>query len=45
MPNFARLQIAFKNLYVRIAIAALLGVIAAVATTIKIDGAAIKPQG
>ncbi len=31
MPNFARLQIAFKNLYVRIAIAALLGVIAAVA--------------
>ncbi|MFC0254397.1 AAA family ATPase [Massilia consociata] len=31
MPKFARLQIAFKNVYVRIAIAALLGVIAAVA--------------
>ncbi|SFD63848.1 AAA family ATPase [Massilia yuzhufengensis] len=31
MPNFARLQIAFKNVYVRIAIAALLGVIAAIA--------------
>ncbi|NNG23034.1 AAA family ATPase [Telluria aromaticivorans] len=31
MPNFARLQIAFKNLYVRVAIAALLGAIAAVA--------------
>lgn len=35
MPNFAQLQVAFKNafksVYVRIALAALLGVIAAVA--------------
>ncbi|XYJ11260.1 AAA family ATPase [Telluria sp. B2] len=31
MPNFARLQIAFKNIYVRIAAAVLLGAIAGVA--------------
>ena len=31
MPNFARIQIAFKNVYVRIATAMLLGLVVALA--------------